>query len=291
MQKSMHQPVLVREVFNILPLQSGNTYLDFTAGYGGHAQIAAKKIGTDGQLILVDRDADAVKHLRKRFASANILHTDFADAAKRLYKDGIKADAILMDIGVSSVQLDQTDRGFSFRSAGPLDMRMDQGQKLTAGDIVNFFSQKDIADILYKFGEERRSRQIAEAIVNARPIRSTTELAQIIAKVNFRKGRIHPATKSFQALRIAVNDELEQLNQTLSLLPKLLNANGVVVVISFHSLEDRMVKQFIKNSADNGDFQILTKKVVTAQKDELSNRRARSAKLRAARKIKNKKGG
>lgn len=285
MHKSMHQPVLVREVFNFLSLHPGDTYLDLTAGYGGHAQEAAEKIGKNGQLILVDRDAEAIKHLQASFKTAQIIHSDFALAAKRLAEDGVKANAILLDIGVSSAQLDQPERGFSFREAGPLDMRMDQRQKLTASDIVNHYSKEDIANILYSFGEERRSRQIAEAIVKARPIRSTIDLADVIARVNFRKGKIHPSTKSFQALRIAVNGELEQLENTLELIPSLLANKGTVVVISFHSLEDRMVKQFIKNSAVNSTLQNLTKKVVTAQRDELSNRRARSAKLRAARKI------
>lgn len=282
MHETMHQPVLVSEVFDLLSLHPGDTYLDLTSGYGGHAQKAAEIIGENGKLILVDRDAQAIKHLQARFKTAQIIHSDFAAAAKQLIDEGVKADAILLDIGVSSAQLDQPERGFSFRSAGPLDMRMDQSQKLTAGDIVNHYSKEDIANILYGYGEERRSRQIAEAIVRARPIQSTTDLADVIARVNFRKGKIHPGTKSFQALRIAVNSELEQLEQTLKLIPMLLAPHGVMAVISFHSLEDRMVKQFIKGSATNDTLVNLTKKVVTAQKNELTNRRARSAKLRAA---------
>lgn len=286
MQEPMHQPVLVREVFDFLALHRGDTYLDLTAGYGGHARAAAKIIGPTGKLILVDRDALAIKHLKDGFADARIIHSDFAAAARVLAGEGCQVNGILLDIGVSSAQLDNPQRGFSFGKNGPLDMRMDHSQELTASDIVNHYSQEDIANILYNYGEERRSRQIAQAIVKARPIYTTLDLADVIARVNRRKGKIHPATKSFQALRIAVNQELEQLEAALEQIPELLVEGGRVVVISFHSLEDRMVKQFIKKSVANTTLQNLTKKVVTASKYELSNRRARSAKLRAAKKNK-----
>lgn len=282
MQSQKHQPVLLREVFEVLNLHAGETYLDFTAGYGGHATVASKAIGEPSKLILVDRDPAAIKILRTKFAGANLIHKDFATAAKELVSAGFQADAILIDLGVSSPQLDEAARGFSFKADGPLDMRMDSSTGKTAAELVNHLSEKQLADTIYRYGEERRSRQIAKAIVDSRPLTTTTQLAAVIARASARSGKIHPATRTFQALRIAVNDELGQLETVLPLAIKLLLRGGRLAVISFHSLEDRIVKQFLKEQTRQGVVTLVNKKVITASSHELTNRRARSAKLRAA---------
>lgn len=284
MTELIHQPVLVEVVLQYLQPSSSETYLDLTAGYGGHAQAVANKIGPS-RMVLVDRDALAAAHLRKQFKAARVLQGDFYSAAKMLLAEGLRANMILMDLGVSSAQLDNPDRGFSFRGNGPLDMRMDQSASLTAEDIVNHYSRTELADILYLYGGERRSRQIAQAIVRQRPISGTQQLAKIVASRFHSYQRTHPATRTFQALRIVVNDELGQLEATLPLLTELLQPNGRLVVISFHSLEDRLVKRFLKSERQ---LTALNKKVIKGNQND-SNPRARSAKLRAASKNKNQK--
>lgn len=279
-KKQKHQPVLLNTVLELLAPQAGQTYLDLTAGYGGHAAAIAKQIGTSGRLILIDRDPQAIANLNDSFKGARIIHQDFDTATRELVAEGTQADMILMDLGVSSPQLDMPARGFSLRSSGPLDMRMDNSQGRTAEEIVNHYSESELADVLYQFGGERRSRRIAKAIVAARPLHNTEQLASVIAKTQPHYSRIHPATRSFQALRLVVNDELGQLERSLPRSLDLLRPGGRLVVISFHSLEDRLVKQFLKTHKD--ELTPLTKKVIPGKLKDVSNPRARSAKLRAA---------
>ncbi len=282
-QSIHHEPVLLDAVVDILSPNSGERYLDLTAGYGGHASVIMERIGSEGDATLVDRDEYATEALSERFgSSANIIKGDYASVLSGI--DG-KFDMILADLGMSSPQLDNSNRGFSFRSSASLDMRMDSTQDLTADMIVNSYSEVDLADLIYHFGEERQSRPIARAIVDSRPIRDTKRLAEIIKKAYRGRSRIHPATRTFQALRIAVNDELGQLKSALPRIEDKLAPAGRVAIISFHSLEDRIVKQFFRSSA------LLTpinKKVLQGKIEDVSNPRARSAKLRGA--IKNTNG-
>lgn len=286
MAKPTHQPVLLESVLEYLAPQATETYLDLTAGLGGHAAGALKAASGKLKLILVDRDPAAVKELRQRFKDARVIESDFLAASKQLIQEGIRADMVLLDLGVSSLQLDNPERGFSFKQDGPLNMRMDSGVGQTAQSLVNGLDQVSLANLIYRYGEEHRSRRIAKAIVEARPLVSTAELAAVVERaVGGRRGRrIHPATKTFQALRLAVNQELEQLEAVLPLLPKLLKPGSRLVVISFHSLEDRIAKQFLKN---NPNLEVQTKKPLAGNQFDVSNRRARSAKLRAA-KVKQK---
>lgn len=283
-----HKPVLAQPVIELLDPKPGESYLDLTAGYGGHASLIADKLD-GGELTLVDQDEQAVAALRSKFGDlANILHQDFESAASKLAADNQQFDMILLDLGVSSPQLEDPARGFSFAQQGPLDMRMDRRQQTTAADIVNHTKERELADLIYELGEERRSRQVARAIVANRPIRSTKELADIVSKVVRRSGRIHPATRTFQALRIAVNDELGRLERTLPKLLELIKPGGRVAVISFHSGEDRIVKRFIKSHSrgEQAELVELTKKVIDGRTYDPQNPRARSAKLRAAKKAK-----
>ncbi|HUC20420.1 MAG TPA: 16S rRNA (cytosine(1402)-N(4))-methyltransferase RsmH, partial [Candidatus Polarisedimenticolaceae bacterium] len=249
-----------------------------------------------------------IKELKRRFGSlgsqVEIWHTDYLDAASQLQESNRMLDMILLDLGVSSPQLDQAPRGFSFMRDGPLDMRMDQTADRTAADIVNTTPERELADLIYQFGEDRKSRRIAKAIVRARPVHTTAELAAIVrAAVGGGQDAIHPATRTFQALRIAVNEELNQLGKALPRLTALLNPGGRIVVISFHSLEDRLVKEhFRRESRDcicpphqpictcghTASLQLLTKRPLAGTTNAI-NPRARSAKLRAARKLTQKK--
>jgi len=299
-QKYVHQPVLLREVIEVLAPQPGQTYLDLTAGYGGHSSAIFDLTGTEKGSVLVDRDEQAAEALQERFKEKDvqILQSDFLNALQTLKQKGKRFDMVLADLGVSSPHLEDAARGFAFSSPGPLDMRMDRSQQLRAYELVNGLPESELADILRRYGEEPRSRTIARAIAAARPVEDTGQLAAIIARTagfRSRHGRTHPATKSFQALRIAVNDELSQLEQALPLMADVLGPGGRLAVISFHSLEDRLVKNFMADQAGNrydAQLQLLTKRPITASHDELvSNPRARSAKLRAAAKIKNQKKG
>jgi 16S rRNA (cytosine1402-N4)-methyltransferase len=288
---SVHTPVMVEEVLYYLKPSKGERYLDLTGGYGGHAAAVIGRAGKLGEVTLVDRDATAVGALKQAFGGvgADIIHSDFFSASQKLASQGKRYDMILADLGASSQHLNEAGRGFSFRGDAPLDMRMDIRQEVTADHLVNGATQEQLERILAEYGEETRAKSIAAQIIANRPIASTTRLAEIIAGTvprRFgRKKRIHPATKTFQALRIAVNDELTQISGSLPLMSELLAPKGRLVVISFHSLEDRLVKRFFAdNAGDRYDAELilLTKKPVTASEHEIvSNPRARSAKLRA----------
>ncbi len=295
-QKNNHIPVLVDAMLEYLSPSIGESYLDLTAGYGGHAAAVLERTLTPAKAVLVDRDKNAVDELRIRFKDqpVSIVQKDFLAASQNLLKAGTRFDLILADLGVSSPHLNTASRGFSIRLDGPLDMRMDQSQDLSAETIVNSYREAELAEIIRTYGEEPKAKKIAHAIVTNRPVAMTSELADIIAKsVGWRaKGsKIHPATKSFQALRIAVNSELEQIKQALPVWLELLKPGGRLVVISFHSLEDRLVKQALASVSGNrydASLKLLTKHPVTAANHEIVfNPRARSAKLRAAAKIKN----
>lgn len=290
-----HTPVLLDEVIEVVDPGKGETLLDATAGYGGHARAILERTLTDKGSVLVDRDEQAVKELRQAFKGrpVQVIRESFAEAARVLAEEGEQFDIIVADLGVSSPHLDNGKRGFSFSSSANLDMRMDQDQALTAGQIVNEYSVEELTQILRDYGEEPRARRIASAIVAARPIASTTQLSAVIERALKQKWqRSHPATKSFQALRIAVNDELGQLQRALPLWIRLLRPRGRLAVISFHSLEDRIVKNFfasIGGDRYDAEVKLLNKKPITASTHELAlNPRARSAKLRAVAKTKRK---
>lgn len=292
-QQLHHQPVLLEQTVELLAPRSGETYLDLTAGYGGHASSVIGKIGTASKATLVDRDDMAIASLQPlKAAGARIIKSDFASAAKALAGAGEQFDMILIDLGVSSPQLDIAERGFSIQRSGPLDMRMDQTEQRTAADVVNAFSEEQLVQILRDYGEEPRARAIAKGIIAARPLTTTDELADVVANVYRGKwSKVHPATRTFQAIRIALNDELGQLRDTLALVPALLKPEGRVAIISFHSLEDRMVKQFFKEQDSAGyeaELQLLTKKPIDGAIYDVHNPRSRSAKLRGAVKIKTK---
>lgn len=288
-QNHLHIPVLLNEVLSYLQPREGDSYLDLTGGYGGHASKVMELTQNYAGSVLVDRDSNAVNELTKRFEGrgVTIMHADFLSASRQLQEQGRQFDLILADLGVSSPHLNQASRGFSFAQDGPLDMRMDQNQSLTAERVVNTYSEQELAEIIAKYGEDPKARQIASLIVRNRPYKTTQELAKIVAKAWPGHSKVHPATRTFQALRIAVNDELELLRKSLPIwITDLLAPGGRIVVISFHSLEDRIVKNAFKaESGDRYDAQltILTKRPVSGDDAEIVfNPRARSAKLRAA---------
>ncbi len=286
--EKLHIPVLLSEVLANLQPHPGEKYLDLTAGYGGHAREILDVTRQYKDSVLVDRDEFAINYLEDEFPSdIEIKYTDFYSAVFQLYERGKTFDLILADFGVSSPQLDMEERGFSFKYDSPLDMRMDQKQTLTAKDIINKYSERELAEIFIKYGEEKpgHAKLLAREIVHHRPIHTTKELAELIARKSH-YSKTHPATRIFQAVRIVVNSELEQIEDTLPLLPKLLNPNGRLGIITFHSLEDRLVKDFFKAASSHGEeseLTILTKKPIVAGDVELAiNPRARSAKLRVA---------
>lgn len=291
-QNTQHEPVLLDEVLRYLDPKAGESYLDLTAGYGGHARAVLER--TKAQATLVDRDEHAIEVLQQEFPdrAVRLRHQDFLGATKELAAEGQQFDLILADVGVSSPHLNEGKRGFAINSTGPLDMRMDQSQELTAETIVNTYSEADLSDILKRYGEEPKAKRIAQAIVEARPLRTTDQLAAIAASAWPGRSRVHPATRTFQALRIAVNDELGQLERSLPLWFELLRPGGRIAVISFHSLEDRLVKRALQEVSGNrydAELRLLTKRAATAAPNEtVFNPRARSAKLRAAVKIKKK---
>jgi 16S rRNA (cytosine1402-N4)-methyltransferase len=284
-----HVPVLLESALELLDPKTGESYLDLTAGYGGHAGQFLKRTGNYKESVLVDRDDYAIEHLSSfKDLGVRLLHTDFVSAARQLAEEGRQFDLILVDLGVSSPQLDQAGRGFSFTNSGPLDMRMDRRSGKTAADLINTASARELTEIIRMYGEEPTgvAKRIADLIVQNRPFTSTEDLANLI-KDNHRGKwqKIHPATRTFQSLRIAVNDELGQIEQMLPYLPKLLNKNGRVGVISFHSLEDRLVKRFFKNEFESGfeaELAPVNKKPSLGATEDVHNPRARSAKLRAA---------
>ena len=289
--EKLHIPVLLSEVLAGLKPKPGETYLDLTAGYGGHASKILDVTQQYKDSVLVDRDEFAAKYLKQEFSpEIKIINTDFYSAVLQLLKCGMTFDMILADFGVSSPQLDREDRGFSFRQEADLDMRMDRRQSLTAADIVNHYSEKELTSILIKYGEipSGRAHMYARVIVHHRPIKSTVELAELIRVRIHGYSKTHPATQVFQAIRIAVNDELGQIEKTLPLLPELLKKGGRLGLITFHSLEDRLVKDFMREASSYGEestLEIINKKPIVAEGEELViNPRARSAKLRLAKK-------
>lgn len=284
----LHLPVLVAATLHYLDPKAGDSYLDLTAGYGGHAALILERTHNPTGAVLVDRDQRAVDVLAAKFAGegVKVRHTDFLTASRDVQREGQKFDVILADLGVSSPHLNEAGRGFAIAAEGPLDMRMDQSQRLTAGDIVNQYSEDELANILDRYGEEPKARRIAKLIIQHRPIATTTELARIAASAWPGYSRVHPATRAFQALRIAVNDELYLLEQSLPVWIELLKPGGRLAIISFHSLEDRLVKHaFGEASGERYDapLTLLTKHPVTAGAEELAfNPRSRSAKLRVS---------
>jgi 16S rRNA (cytosine1402-N4)-methyltransferase len=315
-----HVPVLLKEAIDFLAVRRGGTYIDATVGLGGHSLEIAKRLGAPGHLIGFDKDPKALEIANERlnverrtssvardeakdWPSIELRHGSFADVAhdaRRETHDGLSHDAgrtthdrvdgILADLGVSSLQFSDPTRGFSFQAEGPLDMRMNPMSEPTAEQVVNQFDERELADLIYEFGEERRSRRIARAIVRSRPIRTTAQLAAVVSAaarpMNQAERKIHPATRTFQALRIFVNRELDDLRKLLEAAPQLLKPGGRLVVISFHSLEDRIVKDAMREGAKLGRYKVLTKKPVTPSKEEIDrNPRARSAKLRAAERV------
>ncbi|MEH2153546.1 16S rRNA (cytosine(1402)-N(4))-methyltransferase RsmH [Nostoc sp.] len=277
-----HLPVLPQEVIAGLAVSPGGHYLDTTVGGGGHSRLILEA-AADVRVTAIDQDEDALAAARKELAEfgdhVQFIHRNFAE-----YEFPLNTfDGILADLGVSSYHLDRAERGFSFRQAANLDMRMDRGRSLTAADVINNWDEAELADIFFKYGEERLSRRIARRIVERRPLHTTTELADAIASSvppKYRYGRIHPATRVFQALRIVVNDELKSLETFLDKAPNALVPGGRIAIISFHSLEDRPVKHGLRNSPL---LKVLTKKPIIAQEEEIGkNPRSRSAKLRIA---------
>ena len=288
----IHIPVLLNDVVRSLAPKPGESYLDLTAGYGGHADRILEVTQNYNAAVLNDRDQNAIDYLNAKYQKEKpvFMHDDFYSTALRLVENGDKFDMILADFGVSSPQLDNLERGFSFTKEARLDMRMDESQELDAWEVVNRWSEKQLCDIFERYGEERpgRAKLLAREIVFNRPIDTTTQLADLI-KSKSPYSHTHPATKVFQAIRIAVNDELGIIEKTLPLLPKLLNKGGRVAIISFHSLEDRLVKDYFKEVSSLGlesELRILTKKPIVAAEDELvNNPRARRATPRVAEKI------
>ena len=285
----LHVPVLLTQVLDVLRPSKGENYLDLTAGYGGHARAIFGQTDCYTDSCLVDRDAFAhtkLADLKER--GAQLLHADFLAAAEMLVREKRTFSLILLDLGVSSPQLDIPERGFSFTHDGPLDMRMDPSQGVSASELVNRASEEELVRIIQEYGEEPRStaRRYAQAITRQRPFVTTKELAECIKQSHVgRWQRIHPATRTFQAIRIAVNDELGQIEQVMPYLPRLLTKGGRVGVISFHSLEDRIVKRFFAEQHAAGyesELEVLTKKPIDGATYDVHNPRARSAKLRAA---------
>lgn len=285
----LHVPVLLDSVLRELQPHSGENYLDLTAGYGGHARAILEATDNYAESTLVDRDEFAHKHLTEfSRKGTQLLHTDFVDAAKRLVAEGKQYSLILLDLGVSSPQLDLPERGFSFTNNGPLDMRMDNRHGVTAEALINTANRNNLIHIIQEFGEEPSgaAKRYADAIIAARPLHSTGELAEVIKRAHVGKWqKTHPATRTFQAFRIAVNDELHQVEEVLPLLPKLLKKGGRVGVISFHSLEDRIVKRYFAEQHASGyeaELDVLTKKPIDGATYDVHNPRSRSAKLRVA---------
>ncbi len=296
-----HVPVLLKEAIDFLAVKRGGTYLDATVGLGGHSYEIAKRLGAPGHLIGFDKDPAALEMARGKLQAAgwtgedarrstdpgewptvSLIHGSFAEVGERMAPASL--DGILADLGVSSLQLSDPERGFSFQAEGPLDMRMNPMSGETAEQVVNRIDERELADVIYEFGEERRSRRIARAIVRSRPIRTTKQLVEVVSAAarSMKHERIHPATRTFQALRIFVNHELDDLKALLEAAARVLKPGGRLVVISFHSLEDRIVKDALRAGKDKY-FSVLTKKPQTASEEEIENNpRSRSAKMRAA---------
>ena len=293
-QSERHVPVLLQDAIELLNVREGSVIADCTLGLAGHAAEIIRRLGPKGKLIGFDRDPEALElararldevaaELGSRVPQITLIGEAFSSIGEHVEPGSL--DGILADFGVSSLQLDEARRGFSFMADGPLDMRQDTRSGLTAEQVVNEASERELADLIYEYGDERRSRRIARAIVRGRPVSTTGQLARIVAAAApaMKSDRIHPATRTFQALRIYVNRELDEIRTLLEAAPRLLKPSGRLVVISFHSLEDRIAKDILREYAHQGIFELLTRKPVTASEEEVDrNPRSRSAKLRAA---------
>jgi len=292
MENVLHVPVLLKEVLEYLDPQEGNIVVDATFGFGGHSEEILKRIGKKGLLVAVEKDRDVFEKAHPRFKARNIIfiNEDFRNLSSILDRNKIrKVDRILFDLGVSSYHFDQSGRGFSFLRDEPLDMRIDRLSGPTAADLISGLTERELADLFYRLADERYSRRIASEIVKSRKgrkIDTTNDLVAAVERAKPKRGRIHSATQVFQALRIAVNDELGALEEALEGVSNL-KKDGRMIVISFHSGEDRIVKKYFKNRAKSGQYQILTKKPVVASREEVKNNpRSRSAKLRAIKRLK-----
>jgi 16S rRNA (cytosine1402-N4)-methyltransferase len=286
----MHVPVMLGECLEYLAIRPDGIYLDATAGLGGHTGAIAARLSrgsASGFVLANDRDAESLELARRNTVEwadrIRSHHGSFAELGRALAASGVQqVDGLLADLGVSRYQLTEAQRGFSLMGEGPLDMRMDRSQGATAEELVNFTSEKELADLIYRFGEERRSRKISRAIVRARPIHTTGRLARVIEEAVSRTSRLHPATQTFMALRLAVNDEQGELDRLLAAAPDLVKTGGRIVIVSFMSLEDRKVKQSFQALARAGRATLLTKHVVRPTLEEIrDNPPSRSAKLRA----------
>ncbi len=290
--KARHVPVLLNDALDFLCVSPSGTYVDCTLGLGGHAEGILRRLGPNGRLIGFDRDPEALELAKARLSKAAeemssqaAQLTFVGEAFSRIGEHVTPAsvDGILADFGVSSLHFDEARRGFSFQADGPLDMRMDTRSGPTAEQVVNEMDERELANLIYEYGEERRSRTVARAIVRGRPVRSTGQLARIVASAVPPMKFIHPATRTFQALRIFVNHELDEIRALFEAAPSLLKPSGRLVVISFHSLEDRIAKDSIREGTQQGIWKALTRKPVIAGEEEQGrNPRSRSAKLRAA---------
>ena len=295
--KFIHKPVMMEEVLSFLKLKNGMVVVDATVGLGGHAIEIIKRISPGGKLIGIDRDEDSLEVARKKLtpysSQCTFVHDNFCNIDKILSSSGIKyVDGVILDLGISSFQLDDSVRGFSFTNEGPLDMRMDRTISLSAFDLVNNLTQKEISSILWQFGQERFSNRIARMIINHRvksPINTTVDLAGLVLKAmpySRRYHRIHPATRTFQALRIAVNQELESLEIFLGKISNFMSKNGRICVISFHSLEDKIAKNNFRNLSKTNEFKLIVKKPIRPTDEEIENNpRSRSARLRILEKV------
>ena len=296
-QNERHVPVLLQDAIELLNVRAGSVIADCTLGLAGHAAEIIRRLGPHGRLIGFDRDPEALELAKSRLEQVAAELGDqapqltFIGAAFSSISENVEPaslDGILADFGVSSLQLDEARRGFSFMADGPLDMRQDTRSGPTAEQVVNEASEHELADLIYEYGDERRSRRIARAIVRGRPVSTTGQLSRIVASAapSMKHEKIHPATRTFQALRIYVNRELDEIRALLEAAPTLLKPSGRLVVISFHSLEDRIAKDILREYAHKKTFDLLTKKPVTAGEEEVDrNPRSRSAKMRAAEKI------
>ena len=291
-QKVRHVPVLFDVVMDFLRVRPGGTYVDCTLGLAGHAEGIVRQLGSAGHFIGFDRDPEALELARTRLLTVSeelgsqapqvtLIGEAFSTIAEQVAHHSV--DGLLADFGASSLHFDEARRGFSFQADAAIDMRMDTRSGLTAGQVVNEMSERELANLIYEYGEERRSRTVARAIVRGRPVTSTAQLAKIVASAVPPMKYIHPATRTFQALRIFVNQELQEIRALFEAAPKLLKPSARLVVISFHSLEDRIAKDSIREGTQKGIWKVLTRKPVTATEDEINrNPRSRSAKLRAA---------
>jgi len=291
-QKARHVPVLFQDVMDFIRVRPGGTYVDCTLGLAGHAEGVVRQLGSAGHFIGFDRDPEALELARTRLSKVSeelgteapqvsLIGEAFSTIAEHVKAASV--DGLLADFGASSLHFDEARRGFSFQADGPLDMRMDTRSGPTAEQVVNETGERELANLIYEYGEERRSRTVARAIVRGRPVTSTAQLARIVASAVPPMKYIHPATRTFQALRIFVNQELQEIRALFEAAPSLLKPSARLVVISFHSLEDRIAKDSIREGAQKGIWKVLTRKPVTASEEEINrNPRSRSAKLRAA---------